>query len=191
MPTGAWLYSYIFLWVLSLIELVVCILLVRQVSALVSHWVRNDPEWGLPLGSIAPVLPNTDIFDNQIPQFTDTNTYTTIFFLSTSCGACDELARKIPTISKIEGVLVIIVMEASIDNSQLFLVKHRIDENQTFRVIADPLNKVATAYRSQVHPFVVVVNPAGRIASKRTALTLSEIQMMVGRAKEFEIQKQP
>ena len=183
MPTGAWMFSYFALWIMVIFEGAVCILLVRQANSQVNHWVRNDPDWGLPLGSLAPVLPYTDFRGAEIPEAPQTGKLRVLFFVSTKCSACDQIMMRVSPTVGITGVDVILIIHANEEDATLYLTKHRCDVIPNLHVITDPERKIADSYKATVSPFVVVVNSDGRVGAKRSALTLTEIGMLIDSAK--------
>ena len=186
MPTGSWLYSYLFIWTLILVQFAAIILLTRQVSGMMNHWVRNDPDWGLPLGSLAPELPDKDYYDKDIDKILGEGRKRIIFFLSSTCHTCDEAILRVWAISELPELEVVLAIQASDINLRLFLTKHGYVEPKTVTIIRDEKGLVAGAYKATVVPFVVVVSSMGRIAAKRTAITAAEISMLLRQADAFE-----
>ncbi len=183
MPTGAWMFSYFALWTLVIFEGAVCILLVRQANSQVNHWVRNDPDWGLPLGSLAPVLPDYDFRGAAISSVPQAGKLRVLFFVSTKCSACDQIMMRVSPTVGIDDVEVILIVQGNEENTALYLAKHRSDIIPNLLVVTDPERSIAENYKANVSPFVVVINSNGRVGAKRSALTLTEIGMLIDSAK--------
>lgn len=149
MPTGVWLYSYCALWLLILLECLALILLVRQMGGLYEHWIRNDPDWGLPLGSLAPALPDVDLYGRTISLAASRGRKTVLFFLSPGCRSCKDSILRVPAIAKEEDVEVVLVVRAGELQTKLFVSQHYRDrEFPDVPVTADPDNHVAGQYKS-------------------------------------------
>src|SRR5438046_981558 len=100
MASGPWGYSYVGLWALLLLEGVLLFGLIRQMVRLYEHWIINDPDWGLPLGSLAPALPVKDLFGRPVSLAAARGKKTLLLFLSRGCKACRDTLALVPSMPR-------------------------------------------------------------------------------------------
>jgi hypothetical protein len=182
MPTGLWLYSYVALWTLLLIECVVLALLLRLTSQLYRHWIKNDPDWGLPLGALAPKLPGLDVYDRPVPAIVGPRKRVLVF-VSPGCKSCRSILDRVPAVARFPDADVVLVVRAREAIARLFVAEGlRLTDKPHFPVFADRDGLLAAQYNVVVAPFVVVLDAAGRVAARGAAITLSELDQLLSQA---------
>ena len=186
MPTGIWLYSYVGLWLVLLVNSVILIALIRQVSDLHGYWVRNDPEWGLPLESLAPAIQLPDVFGRPVSLGAVRGEKTLLFFVSTSCGSCKRLMNAVPIFGRAEGVQLIVVVSATAMNTRLFVEQYRREELfPDLPVVADLHQEIMSQYKVAAVPYIVAVDQDGQIGAKGAALSSGEIALLLQQADQM------
>lgn len=189
MPTGIWLYAFYFICVLIFVEYLVIILLARQVATLYSHWIKNDPDWGLPLGSIAPSLPKTDLYGRSTEIIHKDDELILIMFLSNTCHSCSTAIGQVHLLSQSQEIQVTLIVQAKELDAKLFVTKHRRDTSfPDVPIFADTDSRISASFKVVAVPFVVVVNSTGRIVGKRTVASLTETRLLVESSKRFSQQ---
>src|SRR5438128_1370489 len=183
MPTGAWLYSYFALWLLLAVECVALVLVVRQVGRLYSYWLKNDPDWGLLLGSLAPALPEVDLYGRSVSLAAPRGKKTVLFFVTPGCRACDHAIALVGTSTNPDEAEVVLVAGAGELKTKLFVSQYGRDALfPEVSVIADPEGKASSQYKAIITPYTVVVDTRGRVAAKGSVTTGGEVWLLMNQA---------
>jgi methylamine dehydrogenase accessory protein MauD len=186
MPTGIWLYSYLVLWALLLIESLLMIGIVRQIGSMHGHYVKNDPDSGLPLGALAPAIHGEDVYGRPVSLATSRGKKTLIYFLSTGCHGCRTVLSYVHALGTLDEFELILVMSASKMRTQLFLAElWHGSPTPSFMVVADEKRLHADRYKSVVVPYAVVVDEDGLIGAKGGPMTLTEVAALLRQADEL------
>src|SRR5438128_887334 len=112
MPTGLWLVAYGALWLVLLINSILLVGVIRHVAHLHSYRVQNDPEWGLPLESLAPALPPEDLFGRPVSLAPSRGRKTLLYFVSAHCSSCRQAMARVPLLSQTDGLELVLVVSA-------------------------------------------------------------------------------
>ncbi len=184
MPSGLWLYSYIALWGLLLIVSALLVGVLRQITALHAYCVRNDPEWGLPLASMAPALPERDLFGRRLSLGASRGKKTLLYFVSRHCSSCRAAMRLVPLLSEaVDEFELVLIVGSSETDSRMFLEEHRRkDAFPGVHVVADPSGRLMAEYKVAAVPYVVVVDEAGRIGARGGGVTSGELGGLIAQA---------
>lgn len=187
MPTGWWLVSYAALWALIVLEFFVLIAVVRYVSELLRHWVRHDPDQGLPLGVVAPALPDRDAFGDVVPRFGAAGRPTLLLFLSRGCSGCREAMKMMPELSELPGLSVVLIVSAKPAECRFFAETHRRSELfPGVAVVPDWDRRLTDDYMVPLVPYGVVVDATGRITAKGSAGLMPHVEGLLRQAAEME-----
>jgi methylamine dehydrogenase accessory protein MauD len=184
MPTGVWFYAYVGLWGLVLLDAALLFGLIRQVVRLHEHWVLNDPDWGLPVGSPAPALPAQDLFGHPVSLAGQRGKKTALLFLSRGCKACRDTMPLVPSMAKREGTELVLVVADGPARAAAFVAE--FDRDEAFPgvpVLPDADGQIREQYKVGGVPYLVVVGSDGRIASKGSASTYSRLGAELGRSR--------
>jgi hypothetical protein len=183
MPSGIWLWSYLALWFLLILESLALIGVVRQLAHLHSYWVAHDPAWGLPLGALAPELPGRDIEGEPVPRPAERGDKTLIYFLSPGCPSCRQVLEQMRALGQLEGVSTLLVVAASELKTKLFVAPFCVDGIPPgVTVLADPRSQLGHRYKIGMSPYGIVVGPDGRLAAKTAGITMTEIRAALAQA---------
>jgi methylamine dehydrogenase accessory protein MauD len=183
MPSGIWLYSYLALWALLLAVSFLLVAVLRHMREVYSYWVKNDPEWGLPLGALAPALLAEDIDGRPVSLGASRGKKTILIFLSRGCHSCRRALAQVPSLRAIEGVELILVVSAKELETRLFLAEADRDVNfPEVLALADSNRRLTHTYRVAAVPYAVVVDEDARIAGKRTGWSPGEIESLMRQA---------
>ncbi len=191
MPTGGWLFSYFALWLLLLVVCLAVVMMVRQVDRLYTYWIKNDPDWGLPLGSLAPAVPERDVYGRPVSLAAPRARKTVLFFVTPGCRSCNHAMLLVGTSTNPDEAEVVLVVRAGELKTKLYVSEYGRDE--LFRqvpVIADPDGRVSADYKVVVAPYTVIVDAAGRVGAKGSALTGGEIWMLMNQADRLSASSQ-
>jgi hypothetical protein len=186
MPEGFWLYSFLGLWALLILNSAAIFALLRQVHDLHSYWVKNDPEWGLPLESLAPALPGVDVDGNPLSLGIARGRKSLLFFVSTGCSSCSQLMQRAGAFSHSEELELTVIVSATTLRTRLYVAQYRKDELfPGVPLVADPDQEWMGYYKVNAVPYVVVVDEDGRIGGKGSVVTLAEIGQLIRQADEL------
>jgi peroxiredoxin len=189
MPTGAWLYSYLALWFLLALECLALVLVLRQVARLHSYWLRNDPDWGLPLGSLAPALPPKDLYGRNLSLAAARGRKTVLFFLTPGCRGCEHAMSLVGTTTNPDDAEVVLVVRGSAVKVKLFVSRHgREARFPEVPVVADPEGTVSERYKVVVAPYTVVLDTARRVVAKGSAITDGDMWLLMSQADRIDAQ---
>lgn len=179
MPQGAWLVSYVVLWVLLLLQLGVLVVLLRLVHRLSAHWLQNDPGWGLPPGSVAPALAGEPLWGTAVPRLGAGEEHLVVF-LSPSCVSCKAALSRLPAVSSAHRARVVAVVAGTRQQAGLLAAPHRgSGALPPFVLLADPEGVNARNYHVTLFPSSVVVGADGLVAGKGHAVALSEFHRLL------------
>jgi methylamine dehydrogenase accessory protein MauD len=185
MPTGLWLYSYCLFIGVAIIESVLMIAILREIAALHTHFVRTDPNSGLPLGALAPVLSGNDLFGRPVSLAASRGKNTLLFFVSAGCSHCRRVMPVIPAIYNTGDFELVLIVNNSKLKTQLFLEENWPNGSAPrFPVVVDDRNHLGERYRVAGVPHVVVVDADGRIGMQGVATTASEVHFLVEQTEE-------
>jgi hypothetical protein len=178
MPTGLWLYAWIGLWVLVLLEGVMLCALLRQVTGLYEYWVKGDPDHGPKLGSIAPHLPERGLHLRPLPP--ESGRWRLIFFFSRECGACKRTLKIVPDFAARADLSVVLVVGNSEEQTEEFL-EGRLAESAVAKValLADAEKNVFGDFGVTTTPYAVVVDRNGRIGAKGIVNEIDEVDRLI------------
>lgn len=191
MPQGLWLYSYLGLWALLILTSLLLFAVVRQLRALHSFWVQNDPEWGLPLGALAPAVAGGDVFGNPATLGTARGKKTLILFLSRGCKACRQVVLMVPTLTRWEQTELLLVVGGSALDARLYMAEHHREERfPSVPVLCDRDYGLMEKYKVSAVPYVVVVDEDGRVGAKGSPLASAEIAMLLRQSDELRRKRQ-
>jgi hypothetical protein len=186
MPTGLWLYAYYVFVALIVLETLLMIAVLRQITALHSHFVTNDPNAGLPLGALAPRLAGSDVFGRPLSLAAGRVRKTVLFFLSTNCSSCRPVMTLLPEISSRGNFELILVVGSSELKTKLFLEEHWPGAaTPPFLIVADGRSDVGGRYRVFGVPHAVVVDEDERIGAQGTATTPAEVGVLLSQTDEL------
>jgi hypothetical protein len=186
MPTGLWLYAWIGLWVLVLLEGVLLSLLLRHVGGLYEYWVKGDPEQGPKVGNLAPALPEVDLYGRPAAN-AGAGKMKAILFMSKGCGSCRDSMRFVPALSRrtdLSTVLVVSNPEADAKSYVEGQIPTETLANVT--IVADPGKAVFDSHRVTTTPYAIVIDPEGRIAVKGIVNRLDEMDRLLKRAEMWK-----
>jgi thioredoxin-related protein len=190
MPTGLWLYAYYFFFCIVVVESLLMIAVLRQLAALHSHFVKNDPNAGLPLGALAPLPTGSDLFGRVVSLAAARGRKTLLFFVSPGCGYCREVMKLIPDITNTSGFEMALVVNSSELRTRLFLEEHwRNLSVPGFPVIADEQNELAQRFVVSAVPHAVVVDEDGRIGGQGTPLGEPSVRRLLDQADQLRTRR--
>jgi hypothetical protein len=191
MTSGLWLYSYLALWGLLLLESVLLIAMLRQLKALHSYWVQNDPEWGLPLGALAPALAGGELFGRPVSLAADRGEKTLLLFLSRGCKSCRDTMLHVPSLHSRENLELVLVVRGKALETKLFLAEFRRAERfPDVLVLPDADRALMDQYKVVAVPYAVVVDEDRRVGAKGTGTSPGEIEALIAHAEESRRQRQ-
>jgi hypothetical protein len=191
MPTGMWLYSYLALWVLLIVESLLMAALIRQVASLHSYWGTSETGPGLPLGAIAPALSGNELFRQSASHVTEERRRTLVCFLSAGCGSCQTALDLIPWLKALQGVRCVLVIAATPLKAKMFLARFSDGETlRAFTVLADPQRAFMRQYQVRAVPYAVLLNEDWRIVAASLNLTEDDVKGMLARADQRELEWQ-
>lgn len=183
MPSGWWLASYIALWFLLIIESVALIAVIRQLAQLYGHWVQHDAGAGLPVGTAAPAILGTDVFNRPVSLASARGRLTVLYFLSPGCSSCSVALEQIPELSRTTGIEAILILNAKPDQTRLYVAQFSPETTlQNIAVMADPKREWAQKYRVNSVPYVVIVDSEGYIGDIGTGMTVIDTETLILRA---------
>jgi methylamine dehydrogenase accessory protein MauD len=175
-----WLYSYLALWTLLLVVSFLLVVVLRQLRELYGYWVKNDPEWGLPLGALAPAVSGEDAYGRPVSLAAGRGKKTLLFFLSPGCRSCRTAMRGVPALREREDAELVLVVSGNPLQTQLFLANHRQDVAfPDILAVADAKRELAEQYKVAAVPYSVVVDEDGRVGAKSARWSLEEIASLV------------
>lgn len=190
MPTGLWLYAYLGLWVLLLVETVVISALIRHIASLNAHYIKNDPDAGLPLGVLAPALIGEDIFGRPVSLSASRGRKTLIYFLSTGCPSCREVMGRSYRLAAFNGVDLVVAVTANKTRAELFAMEFwRGNKPEHFAVLPDRHKDNYNNYQVSLVPYAVVVDEDGRIGAKGSAVGFAEVAHMIQQAEQLRLRR--
>lgn len=150
MTGGAWIASYILLWVAVMVLSVAVVVLLRQIGVLHAR-VRpmgvNAAGEGLEPGEPAPAVAGADFSANEL---------TLVAFTSPTCRLCDAL---LPSLH---------ALEHDYRDVGLAVVRYAESTAGLFR-----------AYRVASTPFVVAVDRPGRVRGGGVANSMEQVEVLV------------
>jgi methylamine dehydrogenase accessory protein MauD len=186
-----WLYSYLALWTLLLLISFLLIAVQRQLRELYGYWVKNDPEWGLPLGALAPAVSGEDAYGRPVSLAAGRGKKTLLFFLSPGCKSCRAAMGRVPSLREREDAQLILVVSATPLQTQLFLAGHRQDVAfPDVLAVADAKRELAEQYKVAAVPYSVVVDEDGRVGAKSAGWSLEEIDSLITAAEALRQRRQ-
>jgi methylamine dehydrogenase accessory protein MauD len=185
MPSGIWLYSYLALWLLLLLESALLIGMIRQVAQLHAHWVRNDPVTGLPLGAKAPALRHHDIAGRAVSLGSERGRKTLLLFLSPGCRSCREAIERIGSLLEFGKFEIVLAVGASVTKTRLFVMEYDSLVEADVPVIADAERELSDRYRVGAVPYIVLIDEDGRIGGKGVGLSVLDAGVLVTQADEL------
>lgn len=150
MTGGAWIVSYVLLWVAVLVLSLAVVVLLRQIGVLHArvrpvgvHPAGEGPE----PGDAAPPIPGVDFAAHDL---------TLVTFTSATCQLCAALLPSLASLTR------------DYPGTALAEVDHGEDHAGVFR-----------AYRVASTPFVVAVDRSGRVRGGGVANTLEQVEILV------------
>jgi methylamine dehydrogenase accessory protein MauD len=188
MPSGIWLVSYLAFWLLLIVSTTLLVAVLRQLRILHSHWVVNDPDWGLPVGSIAPQLPTKDAFGRPVSLGSARGRKTLLVFLSRSCSTCHNVIRELPVYQLDDPNLeVIAIVTGTALQTRLFASAPGWlpDLHENVFVVADPDRSVMDPYKITAVPYAIAVDEDGVVGGKGSGFSSAEIGFLIHQTEEL------
>ena len=180
MPTGLWLYAYFVFFAIVIVESLLMIAVLRQVTTLHTHFVKNDPNAGLPLGALAPVLSGDDLFGRPVSLSAARGKKTLLIFVSAGCSYCRPVMSVVPAILPSADFELILVVSSSKLRTRLFLEEHWLEASTpAFPILADERTRLGERFRVSGVPHAVVVDEDGRIGAQGQPTSASAVALLL------------
>jgi methylamine dehydrogenase accessory protein MauD len=180
--SGAWLVSYMVLWVVVLLQGLVIFVLLRQLGMMYLGTAQGVAHDGLPLGERAPDFSASDLEGGTVSLADFRGSPLLIVFGSPNCVPCRRL---IPDLN-------VFAQDGAAEAQVLFLSRGTVEDSRRFvkeedvqvAVATFPDDELAEKYRARVTPFAFLVDGEGVIRAKGLANNRDHLDMLVRVAKE-------
>lgn len=175
-----WLVSYIALWALVLLLMLICLALARQIGLihrrLLPFPAKATPE-GPAVGEQLKPIVVEGIGNQSVIVGGETSQPRMYVFVGANCPACDELAPSVRSISKSDAEeiqLVLVSVGGTSDDNRRFVERNRLS---TLPYVVAP--EVVSAYGIVGTPFAIVADERGVVRAKGVANHLEHLESLL------------
>jgi AhpC/TSA family len=180
---SAELVSHVGLWVVCLVNLVLILVLYRQFGLVAMATAAGHDNDGVSIGLPAPPLQVRELESTDPVSLNLDSTWSIIMFGTPHCDPCtavmDRLGAEAAALAD-ANVRVIAVLSA--DESALRNLRN--SKSYSFETYLDHGGLTSVAWQIRVTPFLMLVAPNGRVASKALASTESRLSAFLDRVWE-------
>src|SRR5947208_476162 len=178
--TPLWMVSFAALWTLIALTAVAVSLALRHTLRLERELL--DASDGPEIGSeIAPVRLR-DLDGRPRTLLPAAGRRLALTFLSPSCSACSQVSRAISALPDLEGTDVIAVCQASPEGARRYAERERL----FVPVAPDPDGAATRALQVSGIPFLLLLDPQGRVERKGVPASNRDLLELVGVGAEGE-----
>lgn len=185
---GAWLASYVALWIFVILEALLILALLRQTAILLirvsSQSVPPLAEEGLAVGSFAPPFTAESLAGETYTFPQDGGLPSLLAFISPTCKPCQELlpALNEMALERSGSIRILLLSTPGREVNLEFASRHRVEVPLLVPLAGD----VVSRYQVTGTPFVYVVAPDGRILSKGFASSKQPLEGLIRQGLELQ-----
>jgi peroxiredoxin len=171
MPSPLTLALMCLLWAFVVLETLILCALARKVFGLGSIFLAQVANDGLPLGSEAPAFEGVNTVQQPFDVGGKKGKYQILLFISPVCPSC-----RLSMMWMSQFLLEVQYIATTIVSGDPPSVRRFADEYQFgLGLVPDSRDRIAQAYGLNSTPFVIVINPEGRIAGKGHLVSYRDI----------------
>jgi methylamine dehydrogenase accessory protein MauD len=180
--SGLWLLSYIALWVLVILLVVIVLGIVRQLGVIHIRLGLDEnllsTREGLEIGAVAPDFRAADVMRNREISLAELKGRSSIFvFVSPDCQPCQELMPHLTLFNKSRnGKVNLVLFSQSDPQTSLELTKaHKL----SVPVISDPEGGFLKLYQVRATPFAYRLDANGTVRRRGVVNNLEALEELL------------
>ncbi len=178
---GWWSVSYIVLWVLVVLLIVIVIGLARQIGTL--H-LRLGPRGALEMDAEGPEL--GDLLPPQETEAVDGTSHTIggpgqpqlLLFVSPGCGVCEQVLPSVSVVARIGDLAPFVLTDVDAEETRLVYGSKRLDAPLM------PASSFLMDLSIPGTPYVVITDARGIVVAKGTVNNLEQMEGLVSTARD-------